>query len=190
MIGYATVGSVDGDPVRSRRLIHAASDRAERGFAATDAPLDMRMDPTTPVTTCDAIINTTTRRHQPTSCVGGFARRIAAGIVRRRAKTPVHLDRQALVALLAQAIPAPAACRRASSQPRHSGAALAVNDELESLHGRSCRGWIALAIRWAHRGAGLPVAEGNGSSSEFRRGACVITPGTSVSPAMSARFRS
>lgn len=87
--GYAAVGSVDGIlfdlGVSSMQL-----DRAERGFAyATDAPLDMRMDPTTPLTAAD-IVNTydeaaladILRRYGEER----FARRIAAGIVRRRAK--------------------------------------------------------------------------------------------------------
>jgi 16S rRNA (cytosine1402-N4)-methyltransferase len=134
--GYATSESVDGVlfdlGVSSMQL-----DRAERGFAyAQDAPLDMRMDPSSPLTAAD-IVNTydaaaladILHRYGEER----FARRIAAQIVRQRARTPFSSTAE-LVALLYQAIPAPA--RRTGGHPAKrtfQALRIAVNDELTSL---------------------------------------------------------
>lgn len=134
--GYGTVESVDAVlfdlGVSSMRL-----DRAERGFAyAKDAPLDMRMDPSSPLTAAD-VVNT----YDEAELAGilhrygeeRFARRIAARIVRRRAHTPFTTTAE-LVALLYEAIPAPA--RRTGGHPAKrtfQALRIAVNDELESL---------------------------------------------------------
>jgi 16S rRNA (cytosine1402-N4)-methyltransferase len=112
-------------------------DRAERGFAyAQDAPLDMRMDPGSPLTAGD-IVNTydeaaltdILRRYGEER----FARRIAAHIVRQRARTPFTSTSE-LVAVLYQAIPA--AARRTGGHPAKrtfQALRIAVNEELESL---------------------------------------------------------
>ncbi len=134
--GYAAAESVDGVlfdlGVSSMQL-----DRAERGFAyAQDAPLDMRMDPASPLTAAD-IVNTydaaaladILRRYGEER----FAARIAAQIVRRRARTPFTSTAE-LVALLYEAIPAPA--RRTGGHPAKrtfQALRIAVNDELTSL---------------------------------------------------------
>ncbi|HUH72686.1 MAG TPA: 16S rRNA (cytosine(1402)-N(4))-methyltransferase RsmH [Mycobacterium sp.] len=134
--GYAAVESVDAVlfdlGVSSMQL-----DRAERGFAyARDAPLDMRMDPASPLSAAD-IVNTydeaaladILRRYGEER----FARRIAAHIVRQRAHTPFTSTAE-LVALLYQAIPAPA--RRTGGHPAKrtfQALRIAVNDELNSL---------------------------------------------------------
>ncbi|EUA27959.1 ribosomal RNA small subunut methyltransferase H [Mycobacterium xenopi 3993] len=134
--GCAATGSVDGIlfdlGVSSMQL-----DRPERGFSyAHDAPLDMRMDPDSPLTAAD-IVNTydeaaladVLRRYGEER----FARRIAAYIVRRRAVTPFTRTGE-LVDLLYQAIPAPA--RRTGGHPAKrtfQALRIAVNDELESL---------------------------------------------------------
>src|SRR6201997_1131547 len=136
--GYAPVESVDGGlfdlGVSSMQL-----DRAERGFAyAQDAPLDMRMDPGSPLTAAD-IVNTydeatltdILRRYGEER----FARRIAEHIVRQRARPPFTSTSE-LVALLYQAIPAPA--RRTGGHPAKrtfQALRIAVNDELASLRG-------------------------------------------------------
>jgi 16S rRNA (cytosine1402-N4)-methyltransferase len=136
--GYAAAESVDGAlfdlGVSSMQL-----DRAERGFAyAQDAPLDMRMDPASPLTAAD-IVNTydqaaledILRRYGEER----FAHRIAAHIVRQRARTPFTSTAE-LVALLYQAIPAPA--RRTGGHPAKrtfQALRIAVNDELISLQG-------------------------------------------------------
>ena len=134
--GYTAAESVDGVlfdlGVSSMQL-----DRAERGFAyAQDAPLDMRMDPSSPLTAAD-IVNTydaaaladILHRYGEER----FARRIAAQIVRQRARTPFTSTAE-LVALLYQAIPAPA--RRTGGHPAKrtfQALRIAVNDELTSL---------------------------------------------------------
>jgi 16S rRNA (cytosine1402-N4)-methyltransferase len=134
--GYAAVESVDGVlfdlGVSSMQL-----DRAERGFAyAQDAPLDMRMDPASPLTAADIVNNydeaaltDILRRYGEER----FARRIAAHIVRQRARTPFTTTAE-LVDLLYQAIPAPA--RRTGGHPAKrtfQALRIAVNDELDSL---------------------------------------------------------
>ncbi|MBX9639304.1 MAG: 16S rRNA (cytosine(1402)-N(4))-methyltransferase RsmH [Mycobacteriaceae bacterium] len=134
--GYSATSSIDGVlfdlGVSSMQL-----DRPERGFAyARDAPLDMRMDAESPLTAAD-IVNTydeaaladILRRYGEER----FAGRIAAHIVRRRAHTPFTSTGE-LVALLYQAIPAPA--RRTGGHPAKrtfQALRIAVNDELNSL---------------------------------------------------------
>ncbi|WP_118915353.1 16S rRNA (cytosine(1402)-N(4))-methyltransferase RsmH [Mycobacterium shigaense] len=134
--GYAAIESIDGVlfdlGVSSMQL-----DRADRGFAyARDAPLDMRMDPESLLTAADilntydeaALANILHRYGEER-----FARRIAAHIVRRRARTPFTTTAE-LVELLYQAIPAPA--RRTGGHPAKrtfQALRIAVNDELDSL---------------------------------------------------------
>ncbi len=112
-------------------------DRVERGFSyAHDAPLDMRMDTGSPLTAAD-IVNTyeeaaladILRRYGEEK----FARRIAANIVRRRARAPFTSTSE-LVEVLYQAIPAPA--RRTGGHPAKrtfQALRIAVNGELDSL---------------------------------------------------------
>jgi 16S rRNA (cytosine1402-N4)-methyltransferase len=112
-------------------------DDTSRGFSyAQDAPLDMRMDPGSPLTAGD-IVNTydeaaltdILRRYGEER----FARRIAAHIVRQRARTPFTSTSE-LVALLYHAIPAPA--RRTGGHPAKrtfQALRIAVNEELDSL---------------------------------------------------------
>jgi 16S rRNA (cytosine1402-N4)-methyltransferase len=134
--GYAANESIDGTlfdlGVSSMQL-----DRAERGFAySQDAPLDMRMDPSSPLTAADivntydeaALANILHRYGEER-----FARRIATHIVRQRARTPFTSTAE-LVALLYQAIPA--AARRTGGHPAKrtfQALRIAVNDELDSL---------------------------------------------------------
>lgn len=136
--GYAASESVDAVlfdlGVSSMQL-----DRAERGFAyAQDAPLDMRMDPESPLTAAD-IVNTYDEAAlaQILHRYGEerFARRIASHIVRQRARAPFTSTSE-LVELLYQAIPAPA--RRTGGHPAKrtfQALRIAVNDELDSLRG-------------------------------------------------------
>jgi len=134
--GYRAQESVDGVlfdlGVSSMQL-----DQPERGFAyAQDAPLDMRMDPASPLTAADivneydeAALAEILHRYGEER----FARRIAAQIVRQRARTPFTSTAQ-LVTLLYQAIPAPA--RRTGGHPAKrtfQALRIAVNDELNSL---------------------------------------------------------
>ncbi|MDD4868426.1 MAG: 16S rRNA (cytosine(1402)-N(4))-methyltransferase RsmH, partial [Mycobacterium sp.] len=113
-------------------------DRTERGFSyARDAPLDMRMDPASSLTAAgilndydEATLADILRRYGEER----FARRIAAHIVRRRARTPFTTTAE-LVELLYQAIPA--AARRTGGHPAKrtfQALRVAVNDELDTLH--------------------------------------------------------
>jgi 16S rRNA (cytosine1402-N4)-methyltransferase len=112
-------------------------DQPERGFAyAADAPLDMRMDPDATLTAADVV---NTYDEQALARVlrefgeERFAGRIAAQIVRRRARQPFVTTGE-LVELLYQAIPAPA--RRTGGHPAKrtfQALRIVVNAELDSL---------------------------------------------------------
>jgi 16S rRNA (cytosine1402-N4)-methyltransferase len=112
-------------------------DRTERGFSyAADAPLDMRMDPDATPTAAD-IVNTYDEKALTRILrefgEERFAPRIAAQIVRRRARRPFATTGE-LVELLYQAIPAPA--RRTGGHPAKrtfQALRIAVNGELDSL---------------------------------------------------------
>jgi 16S rRNA (cytosine1402-N4)-methyltransferase len=112
-------------------------DAAERGFAyAQDAPLDMRMDPTTGVPAAE-VVNTydeneltrILRRYGEER----FARRIAAAIVRERASEPLTSTRR-LADLVRASIPA--ATRRTGGHPAKrtfQALRIEVNGELDVL---------------------------------------------------------
>jgi 16S rRNA (cytosine1402-N4)-methyltransferase len=112
-------------------------DEAGRGFAyAVDAPLDMRMDPRTGRTAAE-VLNT-----YPAGDLARvlreygeerFARRIAAAVLRQRAREPFGSS-AALVRLLYEAIPA--ASRRTGGHPAKrtfQALRIEVNDELGGL---------------------------------------------------------
>jgi 16S rRNA (cytosine1402-N4)-methyltransferase len=134
--GYGSTESVDGMlfdlGVSSMQL-----DRAERGFSyAQDAPLDMRMDPTSPLTAAE-ILNTYDEA-EISDILRRFgeeklARRIASHIVRRRAREPFATTAE-LVEVIYQAVPAPA--RRTGGHPAKrtfQALRIAVNSELDAL---------------------------------------------------------
>ena len=112
-------------------------DRPSRGFSyATDAPLDMRMDPSGPRTAAD-VVNTYSRgeltRVLKVYGEERFAGRIAAAIERERAREP-FTGTARLAELVRDAIPA--ATRRTGGHPaKRSFQALRieVNDELGVL---------------------------------------------------------
>jgi len=112
-------------------------DRPERGFSySTDAPLDMRMDPESPLTAAE-ILNTYDEKALTRLLrefgEERFASRIATFVARRRASTPFSTTGE-LVELLYQAIPA--ATRRTGGHPAKrtfQALRIAVNAELESL---------------------------------------------------------
>jgi 16S rRNA (cytosine1402-N4)-methyltransferase len=101
-------------------------DRPERGFSySTDAPLDMRMDPESPLTAAE-ILNTYDEKaltrvlHEFGE--ERFASRIATFVVRRRASTPFSTTGE-LVELLYQAIPAATLPGAAHRGERRAGVA-------------------------------------------------------------------
>jgi 16S rRNA (cytosine1402-N4)-methyltransferase len=112
-------------------------DRAERGFSyATDAPLDMRMDPDAPLTAAD-IVNTYDQAALTNVLrefgEERFAHRIAGQLIRRRAVKPFTTTGE-IVEVLYQAIPA--ATRRTGGHPAKrtfQALRIAVNAELDSL---------------------------------------------------------
>ena len=112
-------------------------DRPERGFSyATDAPLDMRMDPSDEPSAADVIatydekeLATIFRRYGEER----YAAPIARGIVRRRAEQPIERTGQ-LVDVVKASIPAPA--RFGDGHPAKrvfQALRIEVNHELESL---------------------------------------------------------
>ncbi len=112
-------------------------DESERGFAySIDAPLDMRMDPTTGLTAAD-VLNTYSHgdlaRVLKTYGEERFAGRIASEVLRRREQKPFTTSAE-LVELLYAAIPA--ATRRTGGHPAKrtfQALRVEVNGELDSL---------------------------------------------------------
>nr|WP_280501242.1 16S rRNA (cytosine(1402)-N(4))-methyltransferase RsmH [Nocardia farcinica] len=112
-------------------------DEAERGFAySVDAPLDMRMDPTSGPTAAD-VLNTYSHgdlaRVLKTYGEERFAGKIASEVVRRRARKPFTSSGE-LVELLYETIPA--AARRTGGHPAKrtfQALRVEVNGELDSL---------------------------------------------------------
>jgi 16S rRNA (cytosine1402-N4)-methyltransferase len=112
-------------------------DRDDRGFSySRDAPLDMRMDPTTGPSAAD-VVNT----YEPGALMRVLreygeerqARRIVDGIVRRRSRTPIRTSAE-LVAVLEETIPA--AARRTGGHPAKrtfQALRVEVNGELEAI---------------------------------------------------------
>jgi 16S rRNA (cytosine1402-N4)-methyltransferase len=112
-------------------------DRPERGFSyATDAPLDMRMDPSDELTAAEIVqtwdekeLTSIFRRYGEER----YARQIARGIVRRRAEAPIERTGE-LVDVVRASIPAPA--RFGDGHPARrvfQALRIAVNHELDSL---------------------------------------------------------
>jgi len=112
-------------------------DRHERGFSyATDAPLDMRMDPSDEPSAAD-LVNTWDERELATIFrrygEERYARQIARGIVRRRAEAPIERTGQ-LVDVVRASIPAPARFGEGHPAKRvFQALRIEVNHELESL---------------------------------------------------------
>jgi 16S rRNA (cytosine1402-N4)-methyltransferase len=122
-----------------------------RGFAyARDTQLDMRMDPGAPLTAAD-VVNT-----YPADRLAGvlsrygeerFARRIAAAIVRERARGPLTSSAR-LAALVRDAVPA--ATRRTGGNPAKrtfQALRIEVNDELGALERALPAAVAALSLR-------------------------------------------
>jgi 16S rRNA (cytosine1402-N4)-methyltransferase len=132
-LGHACVNGVLFDlGVSSMQL-----DEVDRGFSyAADAPLDMRMDPTSGLTAAE-VLNTYPARELASilSRYGEerFARRIADGVVRERAWRPFETSAR-LVDLIRSVIPA--AARRTGGHPAKrtfQALRIEVNDELGAL---------------------------------------------------------
>ena len=112
-------------------------DRPERGFSyATDAPLDMRMDPTASLSAADLVNDASERELANIFRRFGeerYARQIARAVVRRRRERPFERTAE-LVDTIRGALPAPA--RFGDGHPGKrvfQALRIAVNDELGSL---------------------------------------------------------
>jgi 16S rRNA (cytosine1402-N4)-methyltransferase len=112
-------------------------DRPDRGFSyAADAPLDMRMDPSGPLTAADVVNTYSAKELSRVLRVYGeerFASRIAAAIERERAKEPFTSTAR-LAELVRASIPA--ATRRTGGHPAKrtfQALRIEVNDELGAL---------------------------------------------------------
>ena len=125
-------------------------DEAGRGFAyAQDAPLDMRMDPTSGVTAAE-VLNTYAAgelaRILRAYGEERFAKRIAEAVVRERAVEPFSSSAR-LVDLIRAAIPAPA--RRTGGNPAKrtfQALRIEVNGELAALERAMPAAIAALAV--------------------------------------------
>jgi 16S rRNA (cytosine1402-N4)-methyltransferase len=112
-------------------------DRPERGFSyATDAPLDMRMDPSDEPDAAE-IVNTWDARELEVIFrrygEERYARQIARGIVRRREEAPIVRTGQ-LVDVVRASIPAPARFGEGHPAKRvFQALRIEVNHELEAL---------------------------------------------------------
>ncbi len=124
-------------------------DTRERGFSYSyDAPLDMRMDPSQPLSAAE-IVNTWDRRRLARTLreygEERFADRIAGEIVRRRERAPLTTTFE-LVDAITAAVPAPA--RFAGGHPAKrtfQAIRIAVNDELGQLEAALPEAWQLLA---------------------------------------------
>jgi 16S rRNA (cytosine1402-N4)-methyltransferase len=112
-------------------------DRPERGFSyATDAPLDMRMDPSQELSAAEVVATYPERELEAIFRRYGeerYARQIARGVVRRRREEPIRRTGQ-LVDVVRAAIPAPA--RFGDGHPAKrvfQALRIEVNGELDSL---------------------------------------------------------
>jgi 16S rRNA (cytosine1402-N4)-methyltransferase len=141
-------------------------DTRERGFSyAYDAPLDMRMDPSQPLTARE-LVNTWDRRRLARALreygEERYAERIAAEIVRRRATHELATTFE-LVDAVTAAIPAPA--RFAGGHPAKrtfQAIRIAVNEELAQLD-------AALPLAWELLRPGGRLAAISFHSLEDRR---------------------
>jgi 16S rRNA (cytosine1402-N4)-methyltransferase len=125
-------------------------DEAERGFSyAQDAPLDMRMDPTTGLSAADVVNTYDGKRLARVLKEYGderFASRIADAIVRERSKAPLTSSAR-LADLVRDAIPA--ATRRTGGHPAKrtfQALRIEVNDELGVLRRAIPAALDALAV--------------------------------------------
>ena len=125
-------------------------DMRERGFAyAYDAPLDMRMDQTAPLTAHE-VVNTYSAQDLTRVLRDygeeRFAKRVAQAIVARRAREPIERTGE-LAELVRESIPA--ATRRTGGHPAKrafQGLRIEVNGELEVLSRAIPRAVDALAV--------------------------------------------
>ena len=139
-------------------------DRPERGFSyATDAPLDMRMDPSSEMTAA-TIVNTWDEKELATIFrrfgEERYSGPIARAIVRRRTERPFFRTGD-LVDVIKTAIPTPARFGEGHPAKRvFQALRIAVNDELGQLEAALPAAVAMLRPGWPARRDQLPLARG------------------------------
>jgi 16S rRNA (cytosine1402-N4)-methyltransferase len=125
-------------------------DDPDRGFSyAQDAPLDMRMDQSAPLTAADVLNTYPAEQLARVLRAYGeerFARRIADAIVRERARSPLTSSAR-LTEIIRESIPAPA--RRTGGNPAKrtfQALRIEVNHELDALHSALPAALDAIAV--------------------------------------------
>ncbi|MCF6093596.1 16S rRNA (cytosine(1402)-N(4))-methyltransferase RsmH [Microaerobacter geothermalis] len=125
-------------------------DVEERGFSYNaDAPLDMRMDQSSPLTAFDVVNAWDEKQLADVIFQYGeekFSRRIAKNIVTKRVESPIYTTGQ-LVEIIKDSIPAPA--RRSGPHPAKrtfQAIRIAVNDELRAFE-EALQGAISLLAK-------------------------------------------
>jgi len=122
-------------------------DNWERGFSYSyDAPLDMRMDPTQPLSALEVVNEWPAQRLETTIRELGeerYARSIAAEIARRR---PLATTAELAEAVRAAVPPAYRFGRGHPAKRTFQAIRIAVNGELESLDRGLAAGWGVLAV--------------------------------------------
>jgi 16S rRNA (cytosine1402-N4)-methyltransferase len=122
-------------------------DNWERGFSYSyDAPLDMRMDPSRPLSALEVVNEWPAERLESTIRELGeerYARRIAAEIARRR---PLATTSDLVEAIRAAVPPAYRFGRGHPAKRTFQAIRIAVNGELESLDRGLAAGWDVLAV--------------------------------------------
>ena len=158
-----------------------------RGFSyATDAPLDMRMDPSGELTAADLVNEESERELANVFKRYGeerYARQIARAIVRRR---PIESTSE-LVDVIKSAIPAPA--RFGDGHPAKrvfQALRIAVNDELGALERALPAALRDAASRRASRGDQLPLARGPHRQAVHARRASAAARARPTSPSACA----
>ncbi len=186
-------------------------DRPERGFSyATDAPLDMRMDPSDEPSAAEVLatydereLETIFRRYGEER----YARQIARGIVRRREQEPIARTGQ-LVDVVRASIPAPARFGEGHPAKRvFQALRIEVNHELDSLEVGLPAAFEMLRPGRPDRRHQLPLARGQAREAvlprsgeglhvpagaagvRLRKGARGTRPHAEAGPAVGARGR-
>ena len=161
-------------------------DTPERGFSyTTDAPLDMRMDPSDGISAAELLAEWDERRLVRVMREYGeerYARQIARVVVRERARSPIETTTQ-LVDLIVSAIPVPA--RFAGGHPAKrvfQALRIAVNDELGQIDEGLPHAWSLLAENGRFAGISFHSLEDRRVKrflADLARG-CICPPGLPI----------
>ena len=174
MLGQLAANGVDADAILLDLGVSSMQiDRPERGFSyATDAPLDMRMDPSSEPSARE-VVNTWDERELASIFrrygEERYARPIARAIVRRRAERPFERTGE-LVDVIKAAIPTPARFGEGHPAKRvFQALRIAVNDELGVARDSAAGGARDAPTGRPPGGDQLPLARGSHREAVPRR---------------------